>query len=112
MCVQWKITPLALEIFFILLYFEIISQPAAYFQTLLKDVDNFIPRTLMSVVTCVQSCQHTLFSQRDLRVVCSEAGEVLLVTGDQSQQHDVSRGQKGQRVMRISTLSEERAQKH
>lgn len=53
---------------------------------------------------CLQ-CR-TLFSLRDLGVVGPEAGEVLLLAGDQSQQHDVSRGQEGQRAMRISTLSE------
>ena len=50
--------------------------------------------------------------QRDLRVVGSEAGEVLLLAGDQSEQQDVSRGQVGQRVVRVSTLSEDGTQRH
>lgn len=65
---------------------------------------------------CDYSCDctscRTLLAQRDLGVVGSEAGEVLLLAGDQSQQHDVSRGQEGQRVMGVSTLSEEGPHKH
>lgn len=57
------------------------------------------------------SCR-TLLAQRDLGVVGSEAGEVLLLAGDQSQQHDVPRGQEGQRVVRVSALSEEGPHKH
>ena len=54
----------------------------------------------------------TRLGERDLGVVGPEAGEVLLLTSDQSQQHDVSRGQEGERVVGVSTLSEERPQGH
>lgn len=50
----------------------------------------------------------TCLGHGDLGVVGSEAGEVLLLAGDQHQQHDVSRGQEGQRVMRVSTQPEGR----
>ncbi len=72
----------------------------------------FNPKTLKTDCHCCDctSCR-TLFSQRDLGVVGSEAGEVLLLAGEQSQQHDVSRGQEGQRVMGVSTLPEEGPQK-
>lgn len=48
----------------------------------------------------------TLLRQRDLRVVGSEAREVLLLAGDQRQQHDVSRRQEGQGAVRVAALSE------
>lgn len=48
-----------------------------------------------------------MFGRSDLGVVGSEPGEVLLAAGDQREQHDVSRGHEGQRVVRVSTLSGE-----
>lgn len=56
---------------------------------------------------CDSTSCRTLFGRSDLGVVGSEPGEVLLTAGDQREQHDVSRGHEGQRVVRVSTLSGE-----
>lgn len=57
-------------------------------------------------MSCAATLSLTLLRQRNLRVVGSEAREVLLLAGDQRQQHDVSRRQEGQGVMRVAALSE------
>lgn len=57
-------------------------------------------------MTGAATLSHTLLRQRDLRVVGSEAREVLLLVGDQRQQHDVPGRQEGQGVVRVAALSE------
>lgn len=60
----------------------------------------------MSPVKCVLPSR-TRSAQWGLRVVGDEARKVLLLIGEQRQQHDVSRGQEGQGAVRVATLSEE-----
>lgn len=48
----------------------------------------------------------TRAAQWALRVVGDEARKVLLLIGEQRQQHDVCRGQEGQGAVRVAALSE------
>lgn len=57
-------------------------------------------------MSCAATLPPTLLRQRDLRVVGSEAREVLVLVGDQRQQHDVSGRQEGQGVVGVAALSE------
>lgn len=68
----------------------------------------FSPGSISNSEQCCDSTScRTLFARSDLGVVGSEPGEVLLIAGDQREQHDVSRGHEGQRDVRVSTLSGE-----
>lgn len=66
----------------------------------------FVLNERPGIMSCAATLSLTLLRQRDLRAVGSEAREVLLLAGDQRQQHDVSRRQEGQRVVRVAALSE------
>lgn len=48
----------------------------------------------------------------DLGEVGPEAGEVLLLAGDEEEQQHVSRGDEGERLVRVPTLPEEEPQDH
>ena len=100
--IRWITTPASSKHF---------QTPAACFVSFLDAVwifcSGFLPAALITKQCCDSTSCRTLFGRSDLGVVGSEPGEVLLVAGDQREQHDVSRGHEGQRVVRVSTLSGE-----